>query len=86
MVPTGAGQALLEHARGVLDGANRLQRGMQAYVEGGQQQVRVLASSSAMTQSVAADIAALLRKPASSRIHVDLEEGRSTPWIIHDVQ
>lgn len=86
MVPTGAGLALLEHARGVLDRANRLQRDMQAYVAGGQQQVRVLASSSALTQSLAVDIAAFLRTPASGKIHVDLEEGRSTPWVIHGVQ
>jgi DNA-binding transcriptional LysR family regulator len=85
VVPTAAGQTLLEHARGMLDGAARIERDMQAYVAGGRGQVRILASVSAMTESLAEDVAAFLRLPRHGSIQVDLEE-RITPEIVRGVR
>jgi DNA-binding transcriptional LysR family regulator len=85
VVPTPAGQTLLEHARGMLDGAARIERDMQAYLAGGQGQVRILASVSAMSESLADDVAAFLRQPAHRSIRVDLEE-RVSPEIVRGVR
>lgn len=85
VVPTAAGQTLLEHARGMLDGAKRIERDMEAYVAGGRGQVRILASVSAMTESLADDVAAFLRQPAHGKIRVDMEE-RVSPEIVRGVR
>jgi DNA-binding transcriptional LysR family regulator len=85
VVPTSAGQTLLEHARGMLDGAARIERDMQAYVAGGRGQVRILASVSAMTESLADDVATFLRAPPNRSIRVDLEE-RVSPEIVRGVR
>jgi DNA-binding transcriptional LysR family regulator len=85
VVPTAAGQTLLEHARAMLDSAARIERDMQAYIEGGQGQVRILASVSAMTESLADDVAAFLRQPPHRKIRVDLEE-RVSPEIVRGVR
>jgi DNA-binding transcriptional LysR family regulator len=85
VVPTPAGQTLLEHARGMLDGAARIARDMEAYAAGGRGQVRILASVSAMSEALAEDVAAFLRKPAHRHIHVDMEE-RVSPEIVRGVR
>ena len=85
VVPTAAGQTLLEHARGMLDSAARIERDMQSYAAGGRGQVRILASVSAMTESLAEDVAAFLRQPAHGAIRVDLEE-RVSPEIVRGVR
>jgi len=85
VVPTPAGQTLLEHARGMLDGAARIERDMQAYVAGGRGQVRILASVSAMTESLAEDVATFLRASAHRSIRVDMEE-RVSPEIVRGVR
>ena len=85
VVPTAAGQTLLEHARGMLDGAARIERDMQSYVAGGRGQVRIFASVSAMSESLADDVAAFLRQPAHGSIRVDLEE-RVSPEIVRGVR
>lgn len=85
VVPTAAGQTLLEHARSMLDGAARIERDMESYVAGAYGQVRVLASVSAMTESLAADVAAFLNMRAHRTIQVDLEE-RISPEIVRGVR
>jgi DNA-binding transcriptional LysR family regulator len=85
VLPTAAGQTLLEHARGMLDGAARIERDMQAYVAGGRGQVRIFASVSAMTESLANDVATFLHLPAHRSIRVDLEE-RVSPEIVRGVR
>ena len=85
VVPTAAGQTLLEHARGLLDGQARIERDMQAYAAGGRGQVRILASVSAMTESLADDVATFQRQPAHRSIRVDLEE-RVSPDIVRGVR
>jgi DNA-binding transcriptional LysR family regulator len=85
VVPTAAGQTLLEHARGMLDSAARIERDMQSYVLGGRGQVRIFASVSAMTESLADDVASFLRRPPHASIRVDLEE-RVSPEIVRGVR
>ena len=85
VVPTPAGQTLLEHARGMLDSAARIERDMQNYVAGGRGQVRILASVSAMTESLADDVASFLRQPPHRAIRVDMEE-RVSPEIVRGVR
>lgn len=85
VLPTAAGQTLLEHARVMLDGAARIAQDMQRYAAGGSGQVRILASVSAMTESLADDVAAFLQQPAHHNIQVDLEE-RVSPEIVRGVR
>lgn len=72
--PTAAGEALLEHARGMLVSAQRVERDMAAFAAGVRGQVRVLASASAMAESLADEVAAFLHVPGHDGIRVDLEE------------
>lgn len=85
VVPTAAGQTLLEHARAMLDNAARIEHDMQAYARGARGQVRILASVSAMTESLADDVATFLRQPAHRDIQVDMEE-RVSPEIVRGVR
>ena len=85
VIPTPAGHTLLEHARSMLDGAARIERDMESYAAGAKGQVRILASVSAMTESLADDVAAFLKMPAHRTIQVDLEE-RVSPEIVRGVR
>ncbi len=85
VTPTPAGQTLLEHARAMLDGAARIERDMGGYAAGMRGQVRVLASVSAMAESLADDVAAFLKQPAHGNIRVDMEE-RISPEIVRGVR
>lgn len=85
VVPTAAGNTVLEHARGMLDGAARIHRDMESYASGTRGKVRVLASVSAMTESLADDVAAFLGMPAHRSTQVDLEE-RISPEIVRGVR
>lgn len=85
VAPTPAGQSLLEHARGMLAGAARIERDMQAYASGLRGQVRILASASAMAESLADDVAAFLKAPAHGNIQVDMEE-RISPEVVRGVR
>ncbi|TFZ06287.1 LysR family transcriptional regulator [Ramlibacter henchirensis] len=85
VVPTAAGHTLLEHARAMLDSATRIEHDMQNYAGGARGQVRILASVSAMTESLADDVAAFLRQPAHRDIQVDMEE-RVSPEIVRGVR
>ena len=83
--PTAAGQTLLEHARAMLDGAARIERDMGGYAAGLRGQVRILASVSAMAESLADDVATFLQQPAHGNIQVDMEE-RVSPEIVRGVR
>jgi DNA-binding transcriptional LysR family regulator len=85
VVPTAAGLTLLEHARHMLDSAARIESDMQNYAAGARGQVRVFASVSAMTESLADDVAAFLQLPAHRNIQVDMEE-RVSPEIVRGVR
>lgn len=79
--PTAAGEALLEHARGMLVSAQRVERDMAAFAAGVRGQVRVLASASALAESLADEVAAFLQLPGHDGIRVDLEERVSVDVI-----
>ena len=85
VVPTAAGQTLLEHARSMLDSAARIENDMQNFAAGARGQVRILASVSAMTESLADDVATFLQMPAHRSIQVDMEE-RVSPEIVRGVR
>lgn len=83
--PTVAGQTLLEHARAMLESAARIEADLRNLAAGTRGQVRVLASVSAMTESLADDVARFLARPAHRAIQVDLEE-RVSPEIVRGVR
>jgi DNA-binding transcriptional LysR family regulator len=85
VVPTAAGQTLLEHSRAMLDSAARIESDMQNFAAGARGQVRILASVSAMTESLADDVADFLKLPAHRNIQVDMEE-RVSPEIVRGVR
>jgi DNA-binding transcriptional LysR family regulator len=85
VAPTAAGQTLLEHARGMLDGAARIERDMQGFAGGARGHVRIFASVSAMSESLADDVAVFLKKPAHRDIQVGLDE-RVSPEIVRGVR
>ena len=53
VVPTPAGETLLEHARAMLGSVHRIERDMAAYAGGARGHVRILASASVMAESLA---------------------------------
>ncbi|PKO42446.1 MAG: LysR family transcriptional regulator [Betaproteobacteria bacterium HGW-Betaproteobacteria-3] len=72
--PTPAGQTLLEHASAMLASAERIGRDMAAYATGVRGQVRIVATASAIAESLPDDIAAFLADPAHRDIQIDIEE------------
>lgn len=85
VTPTPAGHTLLEHARSMLDSAARISADMHNFAAGARGQVRLLASVSALTESLADDVADFLQRPAHANIQVDLEE-RVSPEIVRGVR
>ncbi len=81
VVPTAAGEILLEHARAMLATADRVARDMAAYRHGVIGQVRVLASVSSITESLPDDIASFLQRPGHAQIRVDIEERTSSELV-----
>lgn len=84
VVPTAAGQTLLEHARAMLDSGARIERDMRTHAAGARGQVRLLASQSAITERLAQDVSDFLSRRDYKAIQVDLEE-RITPDIVRGV-
>jgi DNA-binding transcriptional LysR family regulator len=85
VAPTAAGQTLLEHARAMLASSARIERDMGAYAAGVRGQVRILASASAMAESLADDVASFLKQPKHKSIRVDMEE-RISPEVVRGVR
>lgn len=85
VVPTPAGQALLEHARAMLDSAGRIAQDMRSFAAGARGQVRLLASVSAMAESLADDVATFLQQTDHQSIQIDMEE-RVSPEIVRGVR
>jgi DNA-binding transcriptional LysR family regulator len=69
----------------MLDSAARIEHDMQNFAGGARGQVRVLASVSAMTESLAEDVSTFLQRPAHRQIQVDLEE-RVSPDIVRGIR
>jgi DNA-binding transcriptional LysR family regulator len=85
VTPTPAGQSLLEHARAILASTERIERDMETFAAGGRGQVRIVASASAMAESLADDVASFLKLPAHASIQVDMEE-RISPDVVRSVR
>ena len=85
VVPTAAGEILLEHARAMLASADRVARDMAAYRHGVKGQVRVLGSMSSIAEFLPDDIASFLKAPEHAGIRVDMEE-RVSPDIVGAVR
>jgi len=72
--PTPAGQVLLEHARTVLFTMEKIEADMAGFKGGIQGHVRVVASASAIAESLLDDLAGFMREPRHQNIQVDIEE------------
>jgi DNA-binding transcriptional LysR family regulator len=81
VLPTSAGEILLEHARGMLVGADRVARDMAAYGKGIKGQVRVLATVSSIAEFLPDDIANFLQVPEHRDIRIDMEESFSRDLV-----
>lgn len=73
-VPTAAGRALLEHARSVLFTIDRIEADMASFKGGIKGQVSVVASASAIAESLLDDLALFMRDPEHADIKVSIEE------------
>src|SRR5450830_1913200 len=71
---TAAGLALVEHARTMLFAAERIENDVIAFAGGIKGNVRILATPSAIAESLLEDIAAFMREPRNREIKVDIEE------------
>ena len=73
-LPTAAGRALLEHARSVLFTMDRIEADMAAFKGGIKGQVSVVASASAIAESLLDDVSQFMREPDHADIKIDIEE------------
>ncbi|NRF67770.1 LysR family transcriptional regulator [Aquincola sp. S2] len=79
--PTPAGQALLEHARTLLHTVQRIESDIAAFQGGMRGHVRIVASISAIAESLLDDIARFMGEPAHRDIKVDIEERISSELV-----
>lgn len=94
VTPTPAGKALAEHARGLLQQAERLQQDMAEYAKGVKGRVRLLCNTSAMTEYLPELLAGFLnthpnldidlQELPSSRITHALRQGAADLGIVSD--
>ena len=85
VVPTPAGETLLEHARTMLASVGQIERDMAAYATGIRGHVRMLVTASVMAESLADDVAAFLHHPAHRDIQVSMEE-RVSPDVVQGIR
>jgi DNA-binding transcriptional LysR family regulator len=74
VAPTPAGMALLEHARTMLFTAHRIESDVAAFKGGMKGHVRLVASISAISESLLDDVATFMGEDANRDIKVDIEE------------
>jgi len=79
--PTPTGVALLEHARGMLFSAERIRAEVASFNRGIKGHVRLVATSSAVAESLLDDVAEFMRDEANQNIHVDIEERYSKELV-----
>lgn len=72
--PTPAGLAVLEHARNMLFTMDRLVSDAAGFGAGVKGHVRLVATASAIAESLLDDIASFMREPVNRNIKVDVEE------------
>ena len=85
VVPTAAGETLLEHARTLMANMDRIERDMAGYAGGTRGHVRIMASASVLAESLADDVASFLKVPAHRDIRVDMEE-RLSPEVVRSIR
>lgn len=85
VTPTPAGETFLEYARTILTEAQKAEQALAAYSSGLRGHVRVLATASVMSESLADDIVRFMREPAHAGIKVDVEE-RFSPDVARGVR
>jgi DNA-binding transcriptional LysR family regulator len=78
---TPAGQGLLEHVRSLMFTMQRIQGDMDSFKGGVKGHVRLVASASAIAESLLDDVAAFMRRPENKDIKVDIEELLSVDLI-----
>lgn len=74
VVPTPAGEALLEHARALLSTASRIAQDVASFGSGIRGQVRLLATVSSIAEQLPDDVAGFMRMEEHRQIQVDIEE------------
>lgn len=72
--PTPAGIALLEHARTMLFTMDRIATDVAAFGAGVKGTVRLIATASAIAESLLDDVASFMREPRNADIRIDIEE------------
>ena len=85
VVPTPAGETLLEHARTMLASVGQIERDMAAYATGTRGHVRMLVTASVMAESLADDVAAFLQDPVHRSIQISMEE-RVSPDVVQGIR
>lgn len=79
--PTPTGVALLEHARNMLFSAERIRADVASFNRGIKGHVRVVATASAIAESLLDDLAEFMRDEDNQNIHVDIEERFSNDLV-----
>jgi DNA-binding transcriptional LysR family regulator len=82
--PTPTGLVLLEHARNMLFTAERIHADVASFNRGIKGHVRLVASASAIAESLLDDLAEFMRDEANQNIQVDIEE-RFSKDLVHMV-
>src|SRR6187549_2721358 len=72
VTPTPAGLTVLEHARTMMFTMDRLENDVASFSAGAKGHVLMLASASAIAESLLDDVAAFMREPAHRNIKVDI--------------
>lgn len=80
-LPTPAGEAILQHARNMLFTVRRIQSDAEAFAGGVQGKVRLVASASALAESLLDDTASFMRQPEHRAIKLDIEERPSSEVV-----
>jgi DNA-binding transcriptional LysR family regulator len=79
--PTPAGAALLEHARNVLFTMDRIASDVASFSSGVKGHVRLVATASAIAESLLDDLTSFMREPVNRNIRVDVEERYSRDLV-----
>lgn len=79
--PTPAGLALIEHARTMMFTVERIAADVASFQRGIKGHVRLVASASAIAESLPDDIAEFMRDAANANIQVDIEERYSKELV-----
>ncbi|HZY19202.1 MAG TPA: LysR family transcriptional regulator [Ramlibacter sp.] len=77
VVPTPAGETLLEHSRAMLSSAQRVVQDMASFAGGVRGQVRLLATVSSIAECLPDDVALFMKQPQHRQIQVHIQEASS---------